>query len=131
MGEHPNITRAREAFEVFARGDLESYKAFFADDVVWHVAGTHPLSGRYQGRDALSDYFQRVREMTQGTLTVEPNTILADDSHLGVFARVQAERNGRTMDVILAQAFRVDPEGKWTEYWALADDQEAVDAFWS
>ena len=131
MGEHPNATRAREAFDVFARSDLEGYKDYFAEDVVWHVGGRHPLSGNYRGRDALFDYFAKVRDLTGGTLTVEPQAILADDTHVGVFARVTAERDGRSMDVLLAQGFRINPEGKWIEYWALADDQEEVDALWS
>ena len=25
----------------------------------------------------------------------------------------------------------LNPDGKFTEYWALADDQDAVNAFWS
>jgi hypothetical protein len=33
--------------------------------------------------------------------------------------------------VVQAQAFRMNADGKFTEYWALADDQDAVDAFWS
>jgi hypothetical protein len=35
------------------------------------------------------------------------------------------------MDVLLAEALTLDPIGRWTEYWALANDQDAVDAFWS
>ena len=57
--------------------------------------------------------------------------ILADDAHGGVFTRVTADRDDRHLDVVLAQAYRINPDGKFTEYWALADDQGAVDAFWS
>jgi hypothetical protein len=28
-------------------------------------------------------------------------------------------------------ALRINPGGKFTGYWALADDQDAVNAFWS
>jgi ketosteroid isomerase-like protein len=129
--DHPNLARARQAMEAFAAGDMEAYKQHFADDVVWHVSGHHPLSGTYRGKEALFEYFDRIGELTGGTLTVETQRILADEGHVGIFARVRAQRDGRNLDVKLAQALNVSPEGNWTEYWALSDDQEAVDAFWS
>jgi ketosteroid isomerase-like protein len=131
MADNANLIRAREAMETFTRGDVEAYKDYFADDVLWHVSGNHPLSGSYRGKEALFEYFNKVHELTQGSLRVQPETILADDSHLGIFARVTAQRDGKSLDVTMAQAFTVDANGKWTEYWALADDQAAVDALWS
>jgi ketosteroid isomerase-like protein len=122
----------REHSSVFNRGDFEDYRRFFTDDVVWHVGGNHPMSGDYRGLESIFEYFERVRQLTAGTLRSEPLDILADDTHIGVFAHVTAERQGRgRLDVTLAQAFRVNLQGRFTEYWALADDQEAVDAFWS
>jgi hypothetical protein len=35
------------------------------------------------------------------------------------------------MDTLLAQTRRLADDGRWCEYWAVADDQEAVDAFWA
>jgi ketosteroid isomerase-like protein len=129
--EHPNIRRAKEAIATFNRGDLEGYRQFFDSDVVWHVAGNHPLSGDYHGREALFEYFARVRELTGGTLQVSPEEYLADDDHLGIFTRVRGQRGTKSLDVVLAQAFRLNPSGQWSEYWAFADDQKAVDEFWS
>ena len=131
MTEHPNVQRARDEMEVFQKGDLEGLRDFFAEDVVWHVAGSHPLSGDYRGRDELISYFQQVREMTGGSLQLEPESILASDDHIGMFTRVRGQRNGKDMDAMLAQVLKVGPDGRWTEYWALADDQQGVDRFWS
>jgi ketosteroid isomerase-like protein len=131
MTEHPNVALFREHAEVFNRGDLEEYRRFFSDDLVWHVGGQHPMSGDYHGLEAAFAYFERIRQLTGGTLRSEPQDILADDTHVGVFTRVTAERDGRQLDVVLAQAFRVDAGGRFTEYWALANDQDAVDAFWA
>jgi len=121
----------REHAKVFNSGDFEEYRRFFTDDLVWHVGGHHPMSGDYRGLEAAFAYFERVRQLTNGTLRSTPQDILADDTHVGVFTRVTAERQDRHLDVVMAQAFRVNPAGRFTEYWALADDQEAVDAFWS
>ena len=98
---------------------------------VWHVGGDHPLSGDYRGRDALFQYVGKVLELTGGTLTAEPLDILVNDRHAGVFQRVTGERDGRKLDVVLAQALTFDDDGRWSEYWALADQQDEVDAFWA
>lgn len=131
MEEHPNVQRVRDALVAYNRGDLDGMRSFIAEDVVWHVGGSHPLSGDYRGRDAVFDYYAKVRELTRGTLTLEPVDILVNDEHGGIFMRVTGERNGKTLDVVLAEALSFDESGRWAEYWALADEQEAVDAFWA
>ena len=131
MAEHPNEARAREYFDTFARGDFDAVREYFSDDVVWHVSGYHPLSGEYRGKDALITYFERARDLTGGTLTLEPGAIMANDQHIGLFLRVRGERNGRTLDAELAEAFTVEPDGTWSEFWAMPDDQAAIDEFWS
>ncbi|HJS27267.1 MAG TPA: nuclear transport factor 2 family protein, partial [Actinomycetota bacterium] len=88
------------------------------------------LSGDYTGRADLMGYFQRVQEQTDGTLRLEPETILASDRHTSMYVRVTATRDGKSLDVTLAEALTVGPDGRWTEFWSLAEDQDAVDAFW-
>ena len=70
MEEHGNVGRVRDALETFNRGDLDVYREFFNDDVVWFVRGTHPMAGAYRGIDALFDYFGRARNVTRGSLRI-------------------------------------------------------------
>ncbi len=131
MAEHPNVTRTREYLDIFARGDLEGLRPFFSDDIVWHVAGKHALSGDYAGKDQLIGYFEAARERSGGTITLQPTSIMANDEHIVVMLKVAGERNGRTLDVEMAEAFTVRPDGTWSEFWAMPDDQQRVDEFWS
>lgn len=131
MNERAPVDRVRESLELVARGDFDALRDFYAEDVVWHVGGNHSLSGDYRGRDALIGYFERVRSLTDATLTIEPQSILVSDQHVAMFTNVKAERDGKHMDVVLAQVFKIGPDDRWSEYWALADDQASVDAFWS
>jgi uncharacterized protein len=131
LSEHPNVTRTREYLDTFARGDLEALRPYFSDDVVWHVAGNHALSGDYFGKDELIAYFHEARELSGGTLTLEPSSIMANDEHVVVMLRVSGERNGKTLDIEMAEAFTVLPDGTWSEFWAMPDDQVRVDEFWS
>ncbi len=42
-----------------------------------------------------------------------------------------AARGARSLDIEMAETFTVRPDGTWSEFWSMPDDQEAVDAFWS
>ena len=130
MGEHPNVARAESFVKAYQASDFDSVREFLAPDIVWHVAGNHQLSGDYRGIDAVLDYYGRAQELTGGSLRIESVEIMADDRFGGIIMRAQAKRDGQSMDVTLAEAFRVDESGRWTEFWALANDQAAVDEFW-
>jgi hypothetical protein len=46
----PDQDLVRAASAAFGRGDLGALRdQFFAADIVWHIAGTGPLAGDYQG----------------------------------------------------------------------------------
>jgi ketosteroid isomerase-like protein len=129
--DHPNAARAREYLEAFASGDPEAVAAFFDDDIVWRVGGNHPLSGAYRGKAAVAGYLDEAQAQTGGTLTLEPEAVLASDDHLALFLQVRGERNGQPLDVGMTQIVKVGPDGRWQEYWALSGEQDAVDEFWS
>jgi ketosteroid isomerase-like protein len=117
--------------DTFAEGDLEGLMEFFAPEVVWHVAGAHPLAGDYRGKDELLAYFTKAQDQTAGSLKLEPGSIMASDDHIAMFLRVTGERGGKRVDIEMAQAFTVDVSGKLAEFWSMADDQDALDEFWS
>ncbi len=115
----------------YAEHDYKTMMNSLADDAVWHVGGTHRLSGDYRGRDQILAYFDSVRNETADTMTLEPLEVLANERHGAAFLRVRAERRGRRMDTVVADAFRFDDEGRIVEFWAHSADQSAIDAFWT
>jgi ketosteroid isomerase-like protein len=117
--------------DTFAEGDLEALMEFFSPEVVWHVAGSHRLAGDYRGKPALLDYFRQARDETAGSIKLDPTAIMASDQHIALFLRVTGERAGKRLDVEQAQAFTVDADGKLAEFWSMADDQAALDEFWT
>jgi len=131
VSTHAGVERAQEYIAAFHRWDVDAMRDFYADDVVWHVAGTHRLSGDYKGKDALFEYFAMARELTGGSLRLNPESILASDDHVAMFTRVTARREDVVLDTLIAQVMKVGHDGRWIEYWAVADDQDALDAFWS
>jgi ketosteroid isomerase-like protein len=131
MTEHPNATKLKQVIAAFQAGDLETLIDAYAEDAIYRVAGDNAISGSYQGRDAIRDFFIRLGEVTGGTMRLELHDTLADDHHAVMFWRVTAERGDASIDANGAMAFRIDDDGKYSESWFLYSDQRAYDAFYA
>ena len=125
------IQRLEAWLAAYGDHDRETMLDSLAEDAVWHVGGTHRLSGDYRGREAILGYFDSVRQETTDSMDLQTLEVLADDRHGAAFLRVTAERNGRRLDTVVADAFRFDQDGRIVEFWAHSADQAAIDAFWS
>ena len=125
------IERLREFLAAYAANDAGAIAEAVAPDAIWHVAGTHPFSGDYRGREAILEYFGRVGAETGNTLRLDTIELLAGDQRGAAFLRVTADRADRHLDVTMAEAFQFDAEGRIREFWAHATDQDAIDEFWS
>ena len=128
--EHPNVEQLRAFLDAYASGDPDALRATLAEDPIWHVGGTHALSGDYRGRDAILDYFARVGTETDQTLRLEPIELLANEARGAAFLRVTGKRGDRTLDVTMAEAIQFDGDGRIQEFWAHATDQDAINRFW-
>lgn len=123
MDEHPNATAYRRTADAFRAGDRESLRGLIDDDVVWHVPGENRLSGDVRGRDALFEWFDRLRAVTGGTFALEEHDVLANDKHVVVLSRMSAVRTSPiTVDVVSVFHFR---DGRQLERWLLPADPDA------
>ncbi len=125
------VRRLEAWLSAYGERDRDTMADSLAEDAVWHVGGTHRLSGDYRGREAILAYFDSVREETSDTMKLDPLEVLANEQRGAAFLRVTAERQGRRLDTVLADAFVFDDEGRIREFWAHSADQSAIDEFWS
>jgi ketosteroid isomerase-like protein len=125
------VERLERWLSAYGDQDREAMMNSLADDAVWHVGGTHRLSGNYEGREAILGYFDAVRRETADSMKLDTLEVLADERHGAAFLRVTAERNGRRLDTVVADAFRFDEAGRIVEFWAHSADQTAINQFWS
>jgi ketosteroid isomerase-like protein len=129
MGDH---RRQLEAWlDAYGNHDRQTMLDSLTEDAVWHVGGTHRHSGEYRGREAILGYFDAIREATADTMRLEPLEILADDRYGAAFLRVSADRDGRRLETVAADAFRFDDNGRIAEFWASNSNQAAIDEFWA
>lgn len=129
METHPNAAIVQALIQAYMSGDVNTLEAAMADDIVWHIGGRHPLAGDYCGRDEVVKLLGRYKGWAR--ISIEPLDMLADDEYVVVFVREFGQRDGRELDVVRAEALRLSPEGKIREYWGLANDQAAEDAFFA
>jgi uncharacterized protein len=126
MADHPNAVALRAGYEAFAKGDLETVGALFADDIAWHQSGTSPLAGDRAGKDAVFALFGRLGELTAGTFANQIHDVLADDEH----AVVLVEQSWEQPHPYRGNAVHVwhMTNGIGTEAWIMSQDQAASDA---
>jgi ketosteroid isomerase-like protein len=54
--------RVQRNMEAFGRRDLAAVMRWWADDGILELAGHTPISGRYEGKDAIAGFFRSVFE---------------------------------------------------------------------
>ncbi len=127
---HPNEDLLRRGYEAFGSGDMATLNELFSDDIVWHVGGRNPLSGDYEGKDAVFGFFAKTMETTGGSFRLELHDMLANDDHgIGLLV-ARGEREGKTLEDRGVQVLHFK-DGKATESWFHPGDAYAVDEFWS
>ena len=129
MTEHPNAVTARRCAEAWNSGRLDVFREYLSEDAVMHFAGNNAMSGTYRGRDAVMGALGRASQGLDPHGGLE--AVLASDDHIIAFLNVTAERDGKTLDVVLAMPMKLNAEGKIREVWYLANDQRGYDEFYS
>jgi ketosteroid isomerase-like protein len=127
---HANEELLRNGYAAFEKGDLDTLRGMFSDDIVWHSPGRSELAGDYRGIDEVFGLFGKVFELSGGTLRNEIHDVLADDEHGVALLIATGERNGKTLNDKQAHVFHIR-DGKVTEFWLHASDLYANDEFWS
>ena len=127
---HPNEELARNASDALAKGDIQSFLGFHADDVVLHLPGRGQLAGDHRGKDAVAKMFQQQMEILDQPPQLEVHDVLANDDHIVVLSTQTFQRGGKKL--VAPSAVVIHPEnGKAKEIWIHPQDQHAADEFWS
>ncbi len=117
-------------FAAFRGGDARALVEVIAEDAVWRVAGSAPVSGEARGRPAILELFRETRRQTEGTYLSELRWALADGDHAVALYRARGSRLGRELDIdqVLLITLR---DGRWHEIVAIPTDPAAFAAFWA
>jgi 2'-5' RNA ligase len=112
-----------------ARASGGSLRDVLTDDVVWHVPGTSPIAGEHRGVDAVLEYMDTRRRMTDSTFRVTVHGTAMIAGRVVQLAGGEAVRDGREVRWETVGVFRV-VEGRIAECWLVPFDQAAFDEIW-
>jgi len=124
-----NAQIIRSGYEAFARGDIPTVLDMLSEEITWHVPGRSPLSGDYRGHNGVLSFFGKCQELSDGTLKVGADEILADGERVVVLSTVTAERNGQSLAASEVHRWRV-VDGKAVEFREFQGDEQGEDEFW-
>lgn len=130
MGTTENVELVRRGYEAFSTGDMATLHELFAEDAVWHAAGTGPLSGTKQGRDAILAYFGELGARSQGAFRADVQDIVGGEKHTFAIQQSHGENDGKTIDMGTVISYVVR-DGKIAEVREYSEDTAAWDAFWA
>lgn len=129
MAGESNVERLKKGHRAFATQDMDTLREIIAEDSVWHVAGRSPISGDYNGRDAVFGFFQRLGELTQGTGQLDAHDYTSSDDHVVALTQFKATRNGRTLTSNICEVGHWK-DGQLVENWLIYEDPYAIDEFY-
>jgi uncharacterized protein len=108
----------------------EAERRTIARAIVWHVPGHNPVSGDYHGFEEYTQLMpSRMAPLTRWDFTLD--RVMANGDYVMTTFRLQGERKGIAIDLHGGHLMRLSADGQIVEGWGFADDQEALDRFFS
>ena len=128
---HANEELVRQGYKAFSEGDMDTLGSLFAADAVHSATGNSPVSGDYNGPEAILAYYGKLFELSDGTFNVELKAVRVEgDDTVVTTHRDRGQRGGKTLDQDEDLTFTIS-DGKITRIVEDHSDQAAYDAFWS
>jgi ketosteroid isomerase-like protein len=126
----PDEDLAWAASSAYGRGDFSALQnQFFAEDIIWHVAGTGPMAGQYEGIAQVMSVLGKLSQLSGGTVETELHDVLVSNDHTVALATIRAERSGKKLQLNLVHVIH-SVNGKATEVWTYTSDPTAAAEFW-
>ena len=126
MTRQQNIDLVNTYFSAMSKGQWETVEAMYHDDIVIHMAGSTPASGRLEGKAAVTD--ELIAKQVHGALVPEKmhfakrwKVMCADDERVVVIMEGGGPTlSGDNYDQIYCEIFRFK-DGKVIEMHAFLD----------
>lgn len=123
---HEDILRSATA--ALAKGDMDTFLAAHTPDVKFHVAGSSPISGDYEGRDGVGGAFGKMMGILDAPPTVDLHDCLANDEHGILLVTQHMTRGGQARDFPSTLIFHFR-DGLVSEVWWSPVDVAALEDF--
>lgn len=125
---HPNALRIMAAKKAVVPGvNINPMASVEHQNLIAHIPGKSPIGGEWTNRDELMNAVRQLGELAE-TIRIEPNVVATDQFAVNT-QRIVATRNGRTLDQVLVEVWRLE-DGKGIEIWDHFENLAEWDSFW-
>jgi hypothetical protein len=119
--------RARGKFD---EADMAILNDVFDDNVTWHSTGRGAIQQDVVGKEAVLGAWRSVAEQSAGTFSLTPHEVYGDDYHVVGISRISAHVGDKKLDMGEVEVFHMTPEGKISDFWGIAEDEDVLASFW-
>ena len=128
MSQAANEKLALRAWQGVAEGEVPALLETWDAKIVWHSAGLHPWSGRFEGIDAVLNHIAEIGESCD-QFDAQLDEFLTSDRRIVYFFRAHVRRGTRSADVDYVMSARHE-NGRMTYIWLAPMDPEPLAALW-
>jgi ketosteroid isomerase-like protein len=119
---------ARDLFEAYGEGDLETMRSLLAEDLSAYITNAAAGVDRVEGRD---NFMSRLPDLAGAELSTAITQIVGiDEERVMTMIEIKAERQGRMLHNFAAFLARAS-EGQVVELWMVDAKPAYSDEFWS
>jgi ketosteroid isomerase-like protein len=115
----------RRYADAWAASDLKGIIDSYHDEVVFHYAGSNPLSGTHRGKPACLAVLKQVNQKTRRKL-IAIRDVLAGEVFGLIVAMEEFEHRGRPVQLERLLRYTVK-DGRLSECWIHDQDQTLID----
>jgi len=127
--EHPNVSAYKRMIAAFNDNDLAAVEALISPDLVYTIPGASPVACHTHGVAAHLSALRHARQLSGGTLRLDPKAVAAEGDYLFVWGRITAQRPGKSLDSEHCVVYRFKA-GKVVEGRTIPTDLYRFDDFW-
>jgi uncharacterized protein len=120
-----NVDSARDAYDAFGRGDLETLSENFAEDAVWVTSDELPLGGETRGRDAILANFAQIPNYWS-SFSVEPEEFIDAGDWVVVRGTQRAANDNGSFEAPFVHLLQYDGSGKTVRGEFFTDSAKAA-----
>lgn len=95
---HRNEQLLRDAYAVFAKGDVEGFLATCTDDITFSVPGNNVMTGEWDRAGFAGEFIQRLVTYTQGAFREDVVDVVANDDHGVLLLEHTVPHEGKTVE---------------------------------
>jgi uncharacterized protein len=117
--------------ELYAGGSGAALRLLLAEGITWTVPGDNGIAGAYRGLGEVLGYFERRRDLADGTFRMlRQDVLVGDGDRLAALTDGVATIRGAEHRWSTVGLYDV-ADGRITACWLLPLDPRAFDAIWS